>query len=587
MNLLVKISRGSLLLFLALMLGGCLDEEMDTPPLNEPDDILSIAELRALYNGQTVRFEENIVVFATVTMDESSGNIFRNVFVQDETAGINVRMDFAGDLVTGEQIRLALKGTALGSYNNMLQLDSVEYGKNLISQNSMQDIEPASLSIPEILSGDHQATLVRLDDVQFAGHEIGQRFANTADGLSENRTLTDCSNNRIVVRTSPFATFANQQLPDGNGSLVAIVSQFGSTWQLLIRNTDELDMTGERCDSGEPKGSGSFDDPYNVAHAIQFNSGNDVWVEGYIVGTMESSGNANVPTFNPPFTTMTNLIIADNPDDTDDSRILPVQLPSGRVREALNLPGNPDNKGKLVKIKGNLAAYFVPRPGLREASGYWLDGQGIGDGGIWDNLTPITIGEVRDLYQGSNIRIPDKRMITGIVISDRNNENITGRNLHIIDASDGTGIVMRFSSFHAFEIGSLIRVDVSNIEVSRFNGLMQIADIPNNQGDLIESTTIPDAEETTIANILSNMSYYESRLVKIKNVSISGGSTWRGSNGSLTLNDGTASITHYTTSYAAFANEKIPSGKVGLTVIVSVFHNPQVYIRNLEDIESP
>ncbi len=571
----------------SFMLQSCSDDPVDSPPLNVPDATITIAELRAMYNGEIVTIDQNMVLFGSVTMDESSGNIYRNVFIEDETAAINVRMDYAGDLQTGEQIRIGLKGTVLGSYNNMLQLDSVLFGKNLISQAHDNPVEPHTTTISQILEGGLQARLIKLEDVQFASSELGRPFANVPQGISENRTLTDCDNNQIIIRTSPFARFADQMVPEGNGSLVAIVSQFGNTWQLLVRNLEEIVFDQERCDTGDPGGSGTFDDPFNVAHAIAYNSGNGVWVEGYMVGVMETTGNTNQPSFSPPFTTQTNLLLADNPEETDDSRILPVQLPVGPIRNALNLAGNPQNKGKLVKIKGNLAAYFVPRPGLREASGYWLDGQGIGDGGIWDNLQQITISDIRETYQGTGFNVPSNTMIKGIVISDRQNENITGRNLHLVDSESGAGIVLRFTSFHEFEMGSLIRVDVSDMEVSRFNGLMQINNIPNSQAKLMDMVSIPDPEETTIASILGNMAHYESRLVRIKNVSITGGPTWRGSNGSLTFNDGTGTITHFTTSYSAFASDAVPSGTVHITAIVSIFNNPQLNIRNLNDVETP
>ncbi len=567
---------------IGMLLYACRDEALDTPPLNEADGTLTIKELRELYTGQQVRFEQNIAVYATVTMDESSGNIYRNIYIQDETDGINVRMDFASNLREGDRIRLALKGTVLSSYNNMLQLDSVAFGKNLIRQESTDAITPETVVITDILTGNYQASLVKIEGVQFSVNDLGKTFANVADGTSENRTLTDCNNNTIIVRTSPFADFANELVPEGHGSLVAVVSQFGNVWQLLVRHFEEIDMTGERCDSGEPSGQGTFDDPYNVAHAITFNSGIGVWVEGYIIGVMEDMGGSNAPAFEPPFVRTTNILIADDPEEREDIRIMPVQLPIGRVREALNLVNNPENLGKPVKLKGNLAAYFTPRPGLRDVSGYWLDGQGIGDGGVWDNLTTMSISAVRALDTGSATSIPGNRMIQGIVISDKDAANITGRNLNIIDENDGTGILLRFISNHNFSMGARIRVEVSELELSRFNGLLQVNNIPNNQAELISMTSIPAPEETTIENILGNMAHFESRLVKLTGVTVSGGANWGGSR---TLNDGTGTITHFTTNYSTFANTAIPTGKVNLTGIVAVFNSPQINIRNLSDIE--
>ncbi len=363
----------------ALLLGllpSCEQEALDSPPLNELDGTLSLAELRALYTGQPVHFSGNLAVYATVTMGEASGNIYRNIFVQDETAALNVRMDFAGQVREGDLVRLSLQGTVLGSYNNMLQLDSVAFGRNLVRQGEGVPVEPAVVSIPDILAGGHQAAIVKLEGVQFATGELGSRFANVAEGITENRNLIDCDNNRIIVRTSPFADFANQYLPEGNGSLVAVVSQFGNTWQLFIRSKEELLMDGERCDVGDPAGSGSFEDPFNVAYGLASSSGDNVWVEGFIVGVMETTSDPFAPSFGAPFQTNSNIIIADREDETSLENALIVQLPAGAVRAALNLVDNAGNLGKQVVIRGDLGTYFG-RPGLLRASGYWMDGQGV------------------------------------------------------------------------------------------------------------------------------------------------------------------------------------------------------------------
>ncbi len=388
--------RFTTLFFLAaLLMSGipaCERDDMDSPPLNELEGTITVAGLRDLYTGQPLHFDSKIAVYATVTMGEASGNIYRNIFVQDETAAINVRMDFAGEVVENERVRLSLQGTVLSSYNGMLQLDSVEFGKNLIRQAEYEPVEPRLVTIPEILAGGHQAELIRLEGVQFATGELGTRFANVAEGYSENRNLIDCENNRIIVRTSPFADFANQLLPEGNGSLVAVVSQFGNTWQLFIRSHEEITMEGERCDVGDPSGAGTFDDPYNVARGLSQNTGDDVWVQGYIIGVMETTMDPFAPSFEPPFQTNSNLIMADQADETSLGNAMIVQLPIGEVRTALNLVNNPENLGKLVKIRGNLAAYFG-EPGLRNASGYWLDGQGIvPQTGFWEETFSSDLG---------------------------------------------------------------------------------------------------------------------------------------------------------------------------------------------------
>ena len=55
---------------------------------------------------------------------------------------------------------------------------------------------------------------------------------------------------------------------------------------------------------------------------------------------------------------------------------IPVQLPTGAIRTALNLVDNAGNLGKSVKVLGTLESYFS-QPGIKNTTGYWLDGNGI------------------------------------------------------------------------------------------------------------------------------------------------------------------------------------------------------------------
>ncbi len=106
-------------------------------------------------------------------------------------------------------------------------------------------------------------------------------------------------------------------------------------------------------------------DAITVSEAIANNTGTAT-VEGYIVGVTNSGPSY---THNGPFTVATNLAIADSPDETDASKILPVQLPKNDIRTELNLVDHPENLGKKVQITGSLEAYFGA-PGLKSPSSY-------------------------------------------------------------------------------------------------------------------------------------------------------------------------------------------------------------------------
>ena len=103
-------------------------KEYELPPLQEdsPGKTITIDSLIGLYNGTPLKFTEHLSVFATVTMDESDGNLYKNVYVQDGDFALNMRLLSAGGLYVGDYIRIDLQNTVLSTYNGVLQLDSVE-----------------------------------------------------------------------------------------------------------------------------------------------------------------------------------------------------------------------------------------------------------------------------------------------------------------------------------------------------------------------------------------------------------------------------------------------------------------------------
>jgi hypothetical protein len=229
----------------------CKKREFDTPPIKElpTGNVLTMSQLRARFNdttGAPVRFNEDLSVYGVVTMDDKSGNIYKAAFVQDRTAGINLRLLSSGGLYVGDSVRIFLKGTVLSKYNGMLQLDSVDVDNNVVKQKSAVNFAPEVTTIDQITTAT-QSRLVKLENVQFSCSDAGKTWANAATQSSENRYLVDCNGKTILVRTSGYASFAGMKLPEGGGSVVAVVSVFNSDIQLYIRSIGEVMMNGPRC----------------------------------------------------------------------------------------------------------------------------------------------------------------------------------------------------------------------------------------------------------------------------------------------------------------------------------------------------
>lgn len=132
--------------------------------------------------------------------------------------------------------------------------------------------------------------------------------------------------------------------------------------------------------SGDVSGSGTENDPYNVAAAISVynasTTASGVWVKGYIVGYIEGQVITSGSKFTGTGATVaTNVLLADNANETDYTKCIPVQLPTGNVRSALNLVDNPSNYKVEVSLYGNIEKYFGVA-GLKTVTKYVL-----GEGG--------------------------------------------------------------------------------------------------------------------------------------------------------------------------------------------------------------
>ncbi len=115
-------------------------------------------------------------------------------------------------------------------------------------------------------------------------------------------------------------------------------------------------------------GNGTEESPYTVADVIALNNslGEAAWVKGYIVGTV----NSNTKKIESPYIN-TMVAIADTKELTTDSIFVPVALPSGDIRDAVNLVDHAENLGVMLNIKGDLISYFG-MPGVKNPTEYKL-----------------------------------------------------------------------------------------------------------------------------------------------------------------------------------------------------------------------
>ncbi len=144
-----------------------------------------------------------------------------------------------------------------------------------------------------------------------------------------------------------------------------------------IKSPDDVDLVG----------TGTKEDPYNVATAQMKQDGSVAWVQGYIVGVMETNVDPFTANFAAPFSTSSNLMIADTPDEQKAKNCVIVQLPFGAIRTALNLVDHADNLKQPVILQGTLTSYFSAA-GLKEVSAGVFKGEEIGEEEGGEGETP-------------------------------------------------------------------------------------------------------------------------------------------------------------------------------------------------------
>lgn len=284
------ISKLFCLSMLLLAFASC-DKDYDMPPLNEPKyegaaANITIAQLKEKYKDATqnnaLTIDEDLVLKAVIGGDDRSGNIYKQMYIQDETGGMSFQVDQGSvynDYPQGQIIYINLKGLCvsvyggeqqLGEANGYLYRTPYETFKTKVIKDGWptdDNITIKEFSDISKLSDNASAnagTVVRLTGVHFENGGKGT-FA-PADGYGlEN--LKDVNGNTIVVRTSNYADFASNTLPAGTGNVVAVLGRFNSSWQLTIRNAD--DVYGF---DGQQPGEGGGDKPttgtYTLGEAV-------------------------------------------------------------------------------------------------------------------------------------------------------------------------------------------------------------------------------------------------------------------------------------------------------------------------------
>lgn len=475
-----------------IVLGSCVKQKFDEPTLaGSTIDFTSNSSIdklkKSLTKDSLLRVTENIIIEGEVIGNDETGNIYKAIFIQDATGGIEIKLNTTGlynSFAIGTKVFVKCKGLMVSKQGDLIQICGGSYvdakGKTQlagIEQVFIQDfvfsgkvtneIKPLQINNLSELGPNQVGTLIQLNNIEFVKKDAGILFSDAA-AKQYNRSINMCSSgsSSLIVYTSSFATFAKEFTPTGNGTGIFIYTTYNNAGELLMRNSYELKMTNARCDGSTGGG-----------------------------------------------------------------------------------------------------------------------GTGGGSGAVGD---PITIGEVRKQFTGTKTTVTANKLISGVVISDAVNKNWNGQNC-IVQGADGKGIMIRFAAAHPFLLGDAIEVGVGSLELSEFNGTLQVNSVPLANAKKVGDGTLPTPKKVTIAQVVGDIKAYESTLIAIDNCSHS--ATKYG--GNVTIDDKTGKMTLFTASSATgntatFATAVPVSNVLNLVGVAGQYVTAtattyQILMRNLGD----
>lgn len=284
-----------LMLFMVVAAFSCVEDDDFAVPDTAPEPVSiegTEITLNNLYSAMEQEdylliFEEDSDAYVSgyVVSSDEAGNFFEELLIQDApenpTRGARLSIDssplsikynkgrkifvrlagltvttstepefFQGNLENGEFLGMNIgRGTTLGRIEPIGRFEEA----NIISRDSeVATIVHTPIGLNE-LGIESLYTAIELEDVQFNRRQIDLTYAGEPeDQFDGDRILESCdSNSSATFQTSTFADYRSASLPDGRGSIDAILSTnfFGDAYVVTVNTSDDLNLDDpNRCD---------------------------------------------------------------------------------------------------------------------------------------------------------------------------------------------------------------------------------------------------------------------------------------------------------------------------------------------------
>lgn len=213
----------------------------------------SLADIREMGVGTTI--PENTIVHVTMVSNYKLNNLtsLKNVYVQDETAGIQIRLtDDNETFGFGDELAIDLSGQSLSEYDGAMQVNNLP-NSNITRLAEGTTVEPKAVTMTEFLENAYEGQYVSLSGVQAVEADIDKHFVENDSHTSIQ--FEDAEGNTFEVFSSYHATaLAAVEVPDGSGVLKGVAGINNGDIQIILAQLSDIDgLTGERFESFQPE----------------------------------------------------------------------------------------------------------------------------------------------------------------------------------------------------------------------------------------------------------------------------------------------------------------------------------------------
>jgi hypothetical protein len=291
----------------------CVDDVPSTPSVfcREPVIVTnsSLLDTKERAGFGTVLFEEDLVVSGFVVSDDTSGNHYKLLYLQDAPENPKVSLpvlidqtQLHADYPVGRKVFLKLKGLSIGYRFGVLSLGvnqggtlapihSSKIDEHLFRSCEQVPIVPKKVTLSE-LNTSMVGMWVVLEHMQFAAKERGNSYADTGTH-SVDRMLQQVSENclleaEIPLRTSGFSSFKSESLPLGKGPVKALLTAYYSDLQLVLHSPEDLGFSEERCaDSAQLSATLGFEEVLQMYQGtlVEFGLEESMVLEGFVISS--------------------------------------------------------------------------------------------------------------------------------------------------------------------------------------------------------------------------------------------------------------------------------------------------------------